>query len=251
MKQQIKISHLVTNGCSYTYCQGLDHPEKEGWPKLLADKLGVKVVNLAVMGSSNPSIHRRTYEYAIQNLKTNSFPLFVIGWTHHWRQEYYDNSLPGYRGIAYPIETTNLNVEQEYILHTWNKNEHFRRTLINQSSTKALFNSLNIPYLMSDFSNDTGPITQTTKNKYSFMINYIHDKFYPSPTFYDITDNRPKLPCQHHTKDTQHVLANIIYDKLTELFDISIDNSLPYLKLNQLNDTETENYSFSCWNENE
>ena len=38
------ITHLVVNGCSWTYCQGLDDPKTQGWPALLAKKLGVEVL---------------------------------------------------------------------------------------------------------------------------------------------------------------------------------------------------------------
>jgi hypothetical protein len=57
------ITHLVVNGCSWTYCQGLEDPKNQGWPKLLADQLGCEVVNLAIPGTGNDTIHRRTYEY--------------------------------------------------------------------------------------------------------------------------------------------------------------------------------------------
>ena len=65
----LEISHLVVNGCSFTYCQGLESPNTQGWPALLAKKLNVPVVNLAAPGSSNDGIYRRTYDYFYNDQK--------------------------------------------------------------------------------------------------------------------------------------------------------------------------------------
>ena len=87
MKPNVKLSHLVVNGCSFTYCQGLENPAEQGWPALLANKLKVPVVNLAIPGSGNDAIFRRTYEYFYLNKKHNNFPLFINVWSFSGSRE--------------------------------------------------------------------------------------------------------------------------------------------------------------------
>jgi len=81
----LEISHLVVNGDSFTYCQGLENPMEVGWPALLAKKLNVPVVNLALRGSNNNSIVRRTYEYFYMDKNTK--PFYIIGFSHATREE--------------------------------------------------------------------------------------------------------------------------------------------------------------------
>ena len=89
----MQVSHLVVNGCSWTYGSELDSPEEESWPKLVANKLGIPVVNLAIPGSGNDSILRRTSEYLFQNLAFNSKPLVIIAWSQITRREGWDKTL--------------------------------------------------------------------------------------------------------------------------------------------------------------
>ena len=78
------ISHIVTIGCSFTYCQGL--PIFQGWPALVANALDCPLVNLGIPGVGNDNIHRRLYEYIYNDLLIyNSKPLVIIAWTQPWR----------------------------------------------------------------------------------------------------------------------------------------------------------------------
>lgn len=54
------IKLLVANGCSYTRGAELERPERQAWPAVLADRIGVPVVNLASDGGSNRRIIRTT-----------------------------------------------------------------------------------------------------------------------------------------------------------------------------------------------
>ena len=54
---------LYTIGDSFTYGVELDKPEKQAWPRLVADRLGYKLVNLAKPGASNDYIIRTTVEF--------------------------------------------------------------------------------------------------------------------------------------------------------------------------------------------
>mgnify|MGYP003351991979 CR=1 FL=1 len=83
----VDVTHLVVNGCSWTYGEGLENPNKEAWPALLANHFGLPIVNLAVQGCGNQSITRRTFEYVYENLPTGSKPFFVISWSQDARKE--------------------------------------------------------------------------------------------------------------------------------------------------------------------
>lgn len=83
----IEISHLVVNGCSLTYCQELEDPKAQGWPALLAKKLGVPVVNLAYCGSGNDGIARRSMEYFYKDKKFNNKPFYIHAWSYLARRE--------------------------------------------------------------------------------------------------------------------------------------------------------------------
>jgi len=87
MRTDIEISHLVVNGCSHTYCQGIHNPKINGWPAIVANRLGVPLVNLGARGSGCDGILRRTYDYFYRDLKNNNKPFYVIGWTGGTRRE--------------------------------------------------------------------------------------------------------------------------------------------------------------------
>lgn len=243
MKQNIDITHLVTNGCSWTYCQGLESPELTGWPRLLANKFGIKVVNLALMGCGNQSIQRRNYEYVLKNLSTNSKPFFIVAWSQYWRQETWDNDINDYCIIHGPDKLKTMTLDQEYILNNWNDEDHLRRILINKSSTKTLFNALKIPYVMSDFANCLSKIDDKIKKKLLSFTNFNDDQ-YCVDYFYDICKNSSITPCMHYGLDGQHMLADYLYDKINSLYNINVIKNAEFLTLR---DYKIQNNFKSCW----
>ena len=68
---------LYTIGDSFTYGAELDEPKKQAWPRLVADRLGYKLVNLAKPGASNDYIIRTTVEF----LETRTPDIAIIAWT--------------------------------------------------------------------------------------------------------------------------------------------------------------------------
>jgi lysophospholipase L1-like esterase len=74
---------LYTIGDSFTYGVELGEPEKQAWPRLVADRLGYELVNLANPGASNDYIIRTTVEF----LKTHSPDVAIIAWTTPHRLE--------------------------------------------------------------------------------------------------------------------------------------------------------------------
>jgi hypothetical protein len=209
------ITHLVVNGCSWTYCQGLEDPKNQGWPKLLADQLGCEVVNLAIPGSGNDTVHRRVYEYVHENLPTNSKPLFVIMWSQYWRREHwwrkwYNADCDDFAPLHYPDGLPTNDFEKAFIKN-FNEEEFIRKMMIIKTSLVALFNCYNIPYVMFDYHDDH------TLNK---TIEDVKKRF---PNFYktfsqindvesvnDVTRYYSKTPCGHDGLDAHPVLSNFL-----------------------------------------
>ena len=241
------ITHLVVNGCSWTYGQGLENPASQAWPALVAKELGIPVVNLAVRGSGNDGIHRRTYEYIYDNLSTNSSPLVIVAWSQLWRregwyEEYDGHKLQDYKVIQhptgkYPDHNSNPNyidLYQPLIIPHWNEEDFLRKTLIYKLSLQNLFNSLSIPYLMADYSHDMLSdeylkLTKTSKCKSFYESAY--NKFHIDSLPGKIKQFNP-LPCLHDGPEAQQVLADYILSEIKKLHpNISIRKDSTYLSI--------------------
>ena len=243
-----EITHLVVNGCSWTYCQGLEDPATQGWPALVAKELGLEVVNLAVPGSGNDGIHRRTYEYVLKNLPTGSQPFFIIAWSQSWRQEAWYEEFEGkkyqyYHTISKPNDLKLLDEHQNALLAHWNDEHHFRNAVLYKSSLKALFLSQNIPYIMSDYAGDYEETVayEKCKNLLKDELKFIYDNNYVDP-FCEITKGLPLTKCFHNGLEAQIVLAKYIVNKIKTSHNI---NLVPNNKYLPLNDIKMEYYS--CW----
>lgn len=236
------ITHLVVNGCSWTYGQGLEDPTTQAWPALVAKELGIPVVNLAVRGSGNDAIHRRTYEYIYDNLSTNSNPLVIVAWSQLWRregwyEEYDGHKFQDYKGVTHPggvSRSNHVDLYQPPIITHWNEEDFLRKTLINKLSLQNLFNTLNIPYLMADYtsdmtSNEYSKLTTTSKCKsfYESAYNEFHIDSFPSK----IKHCTP-LPCLHDGTEAQQILAEYILVEIKKLHpNITIRKDSPYLSV--------------------
>lgn len=220
------ITHLVVNGCSWTYCQGLDDPKTQGWPALLAKELGVEVVNLAVRGCGNDSIHRRTYEYVYENLPTGSKPFFVIAWSQYWRRETWYNEFPGYEDfndysiIALPAAGSlpNTNI-QRALLDDWNDLDFYRRTYLYKLSLMNLFKSHDIPYLMSDYSSDDrSEIIEELRKRFPVIIDTVLKNPRQLMNFNVVTGTLPVLPCGHDGMEAQELVSTYVKSEVDKQY---------------------------------
>lgn len=66
---------LYFNGCSHTYGDDLEHPEKDAWPALVASHYKMPFLNDAISGGTNDRIVQRTLKHI------NDFDKFYIAWT--------------------------------------------------------------------------------------------------------------------------------------------------------------------------
>lgn len=229
----IEISHIVVNGCSLTYCQGLDKPHIDGWPALLANKLQVPVINLAVGGAGNDSIHRRTFEYFYKNKELPGKPLYIIAFSDATRREEFFIEYKGkkhedFHGLALPSSDqelvsglSNHNHELYEIAHVLNMSleAYERKKFIYWNSLANLFQNHNIPYITADYMPTTStPVQEYMKQNYNeIFIDALEDKAYIGKLS-EITKNIPKLPCNHEKKETMPIISQYFYDKILEVY---------------------------------
>lgn len=231
MKEKITISHLVVNGCSFTYCEGLENPSTQGWPALLANKLNVPVVNIALGGTSNFRIYRKTVDYFFKD--TGSNPFYIIGMTSCTRLEQYLKSRDDYvalnligkpPGHLWEAQLTSLlrkNLEPTVLakqkLDIW-------LSIIN------LFKSNNTNYLMLDMICNDHVIDNELKDLHPKLFDYTMNDPKHIQGYLDF--NRPlgKLPCGHDDADAQILIADYLYKELTDRYDVTIETT-EYLKI--------------------
>lgn len=235
----IDITHLVVNGCSWTYGQGLNNPKLESWPALLSKKLDIPLVNLAIPGSGNDSIFRRTTEYFFQNLSYNSKPLVIIAWSQLTRREGWLKKTKSYEDIHIgPGNNVNeFNSHQLCHLENYDMTDHFRRNLIYQLSLKSLLTNFNIPYINGYYSNNTKQewhedIGIDIKNEFNEMYDYVHnDDCRWDLALSLLTKDCKKLSCGHEDREGHLLIADYIFNFIQGKFKLQKLNK-NFLKLN-------------------
>lgn len=236
-----EITHLVVNGDSFTYCQGLEDRTEKGWPYLLARSLDCDVVNLALPGTGNDTIHRRTYEYAISAKAIGNHPFFIIAWSQFWRREVWLEKKKGYSPVGVPVgkvqnykkRIPRWNNEFQYpFIKNFDEEDHARRTYLHKASLKTLFKSFNMPFLMSDYSSDSHLFDSHSIQNYHFIgkivdfIDFVHGDTHLTPLC-DLTLNLPKTGCGHDGLEGNAVVAEFLLEQIKKLYDpikISSDN---------------------------
>ena len=247
----MKISHIVTNGCSFTYCQGLPNMIVDGWPAQIAFEFDCPVVNLGIPGVGNDSICRRTYEYIYENQSVNEYkPLVIIEWTQRWRRECWVNKQFDYNLISYPgPEIDDMDNNQKALLDNWNDEDFIRRTLLYRLSLINLFENLDIPYLMFNYAGSDESIQKQNKVVYNFpnMYKNAKNKFDLGDLHY-FTGLLPKLPCGHDAKEGQDVLSSILIEKTKELYpNLEFTKNSKFLTLGEYITTSRYHRKFPEW----
>lgn len=230
MKKSIEISHLVVNGCSFTYCQGLNNPKEEGWPALLAKKLGVPVVNLAAKGSGNDGILRRTYEYFYLNQKYNNNPFFLLAWSFATRREeffveYKNLPLNDFQTISLKGDTP---LEREIVINLSTDKGMLaceRKKMLHWAACIELFNSHNVGYAMTDFMpNSDTSLYAMLKEQFENQYNRVYNDIYKMKNFQLISKQYEKynLPCGHSGIESMPAYADCAYEFINDHYDIKV-----------------------------
>lgn len=246
----MKISHIVTNGCSYTYSQGLKNITSDGWPALIANELNCPVVNLGLPGIGNDSIHRRTYEYIYENQPVDDHkPLVIIAWTQKWRTEQWLNKESDYVLIHRPESTKESTSAQLALIENYNEKNFLRKTILYRLSLINLFENLEIPYLMFDYDGAYDPrfAEQAVSELFPNMMKESSNKFDLGP-LYKLTGKLPKLPCGHDDIDGHKVLGTHILKNIKEIYpDLEYINTANFLNLKEFSKTSKYHRKFPEW----
>lgn len=224
MKKSIKISHLVVNGCSFAYCSGLDNVKEQGWPGIVAKKLGVPVVNLAIRGSGNDGIFRRTYEYFFLNSVHNNFPFFINTMSFSGRrEEFFVKFNNNYLNNLVIMTLKGENDFEKMMLDNLTTDEGMffseRTKLLYWSACIELFKNHNIPYLISDFIPTEEKFLDKLKKKLPNQFDFVYKDLNKINNLNDVAANYDRLPSGHFGPIAQQVLAEYIYNSIIERYE--------------------------------
>lgn len=259
----MKVSHLVVNGCSWTYCQGLplDRLKIDSWPALVAEEFKIPVVNLAEPGSGNDGIHRRTYEYVFEDAINDNNPLYIIGWSQTWRREAWcrkmyrpNNQYDGYNIVSFPHGDKPTNSLEYSVLDTWSEEDFYRKTLLYRLSLDSLFKSKKITYFSSFFApeefnngkNDSQHIISSYKDRFKNTMDYVKQNTNQLTSFALFANEFPKTECGHYGVEGNKAIADYIIKELKlrlNYIECSNEKYLSlkdYLKKTDLNDPSSE-----------
>lgn len=248
----MNISHIVVAGCSWTYCQGIKDVKSNGWPALLAKKLNVPVVNLALPGLGNDAIHRRVYEYFFEDLPNNNNPFYVIAWTQLWRREawcrkYYHKYLPNNYSIISMPNDLPTNPYEQAILDNWSDEDFYRKTLKYRLSLMSMFKAYDVPYFESFFSDDKFEGLDALSQRFIGMTQTLDSTKNRVQNFQQVVAGYPNLPCGHHGYESMPVLADYIYDELISKYNKVTPIEKNYLSLKEYHRIDNENTNHDYW----
>lgn len=252
----IEISHIVTNGCSFTYCQGLDNPSEQGWPALLGKKLNVPVVNLGIKGSGNDAIYRRTVDYLYSNKNFDSKPLYIIAFSQAMRREEYLTEYKNHKVNHFHNLATfgDEPIERAIFEHIDNTGEYFMefKKLMYWISTHNLFKANNVPYITTNYMADHNPSISLLKNNCKNLYESVHNDEYRVKNFYEITRHLDKTSCGHDGLESQIAVANYCYSILLEKYEKIIKVNKPYLNLYNFAYSQPEKFfHYVAWGSND
>jgi hypothetical protein len=205
---------LYVNGDSHSIGVELKDPT-QAWPCLLANRLGLPLVNDAKSGGSNPRILR-----TVSNFTTNSDlqDIFVIiGWTSWEREEwqqgnvYYDVNSGGH-------DTLPPDLELKY--KTWVVAQNQKTREAKSQATHEYIHKLHCHYKEKNirhlFFNAVMPFLSSEKQHdwhNNFLGPYDNDSSY-----YWHLKNRGYTPTKdyHHNSKAQQVWADVLYNYIQE-----------------------------------
>jgi len=223
------ISHLVVNGCSFTYGAGLQDPRNQVWPGILANRLGLPIVNLARSGTGNDTIHRRTYEYFYEDIKNNNNPFYVICLSSITREEYWSEEKRRYEGIhVHGVDYGDMSPAQKNYVNNFNIENSYRRTMLYYMSLKNLFEAHKVPYLMFTLMHLGSEQTDTENKLRNTFPNYIQliteDKNNLQNQDTILKGNSTKIDCGHYDYHTNERITDYLIDHIYKNFNFVLVN---------------------------
>lgn len=258
-----KITHIIANGCSWTYGQGLPNIREQNFLALLGKMYNVPVVNLALPGHGNESITRRTYEYFYMNkINSDSNPLFIINFSQYWRKEHWYNYAPSHLAVKnevkdffplkFPHEVEEINDDyQRAFLENYNPEDFIRRAWMQKLFLINLFSAHNVNAIISDFGNCDDWINEfdKVKNKFPALYkNILHSNYVNSINLGTLLRDFPITPCLHVGPEGNEFLAKFMKEQIDRRFPgIQFEANENHIKVKDLISTSYEYNSHIHW----
>lgn len=232
--KKIIISHLVTNGCSFTYGDGLARPSTQAWPALLAKKIGVPVANIAMGGTSNDRIYRKTLDYVVNDYGSN--PFHIMGLTSFTRREEYNKNGP---------EWLPLNILSNRTDDAWDSKLEAlllkeidwvplaRRKLGIWSAIINLFRANDINYLIVDMIPIDHILTTEVQEAYPKLYEYVSNDINFVRDYLEFNRPLPKLPCGHDDAVAQIAIADYLYNEIMSRYEVTIAPKHDHLSIKE------------------
>ena len=231
----LKISHLVVNGCSYTYGHGIEDPIKNGWASIVAKRLGVPLINLAIPGQGNTAIYRRTMQYFYKDLFNDNNPFYIHAYSQSSRRETYHQETQEFRVVGGGTDISQL--EKEIILTS---DEYYYCLLAQDklqrwASINHLLDMHNISHFSTDYMPECDPVTTDFIDAHELILKNELD-VHPSKVqdFNEVTDHLEKTPCLHETDEGHKCIADYIWKEIETRYDDIEVVDLPYAKLHDI-----------------
>jgi hypothetical protein len=235
LNDTLKISHLVVNGCSYTYGHGIIDPIQNAWASIIAKRLGVPLVNLALPGQGNTAIYRRTMTYFYKDLFNHNNPFYIHAYSQSTRREVYLAKTQQFRIVGGDGEISAL--EKEIIM---NSDDHYycllqQDKLHRWASINHLLDAHNVPHLMSDYMPETIGTTIEFQEKHETILK-TELECHPGKLkdFNEVTKHIEKTSCLHETEEGHAFLADYIWKEIENRYDDIEVVDLPHAKLHDI-----------------
>ena len=208
---------IYTVGDSFTYGQELPNPQQQAWPKLLADRLDMPLINEGRPGAGNEYIVKQT----IKAVAKHKPKLAVIAWTSCGRQEHADDwgvydIWPGcsskafdkdpklqYRKDLIKYITVNNNIEHEY-----------RRWLRQVVLLQSFLQNHQIDYIMCSVFDNQHRFGKFYKDNQRYYELIDHTKFvgWPNDGMVEWAYGTPHGPGGHPLEQGHQRIAEKLYE---------------------------------------
>lgn len=239
----LDISHLVVNGCSYTYGHGIENPIENAWPSLVAKKLGVPLINLAIPGQSNYAVYDRTFKYFFRDLYNDNNPFYIHAYTQSQRREIY--LAKDHMGHPYQdhilLDTSNhgkiTRVEKEIVLET----DDYCLNLLEEKkyhiwhSINSLLDTHNINHFATNYMpNCIGSIEEWMHKNHYILQSEVESHPNKLLNFNLLTQNIKKTPCLHETEEGHIIIAEYVYKQIQKRYNKINVVEKPFAKLKDI-----------------
>lgn len=221
-----EISHLVVNGCSWAFGQGLKNIREEAWAGILSKKLNCDLVNLAIPFSSNEGILRRTCEYIYENKKFNNRPLFVIIFSQIWRKEVWMRNRYGGPCNDYVTmfpwrQIQDNSIQQKAWLDNFDEEDFLRKNMLVKTCLVNLLENHGYPYLiatnypLNDVKQSSQDDVQKRFPNWFDFYQSVHDVKH---SLGDIIEGLDKTECGHPGPNSNRLVGDFIFSEITKKY---------------------------------